>query len=157
MAILTILIIIVLGLMLILTEVLIIPGTSVVGFIGLALCIVGMVSSIYNLSTGWALGINLGTLGVAVTLIALAFRSKTWKRFEVKSSIESKVPSINPELQPGMKGVTITRCNPVGIAKFGELEEEVHAFSDWVDPETPVEIIFIKDKRIYIAKSQHHE
>jgi membrane-bound ClpP family serine protease len=153
MTLLTISLLILFGLLLIVAEVVLIPGTSVVGIIGGAMCALGMAGSFLVLPVGWAIGINLGTLGIAGSLVVLAFRSKTWKKFEVKGAVTGKAPQIDANFTVGARGTTLTPCNPIGIARFGNKEEEVYAQNGWIDTGMPIEIVDIKNNTITILQT----
>ncbi len=153
MTLLTITLLILFGLLLIVAEIVLIPGTTIVGFIGGAMCALGMLGSFMVLPMGWAVSINLGTFGIAGTLIYLAFRSKTWQKFEVKGVVTGKAPKVASDLHVGSSGTTITPCNPVGIARFGQTEEEVYAQNGWLDAGLKVEIAEIKNNTIIITET----
>jgi membrane-bound ClpP family serine protease len=153
MTLLTISLLILFGLLLIVAEVILIPGTTIVGFVGGALCALGMTGSFIVLPMGWAWTINLGTFGIAASLVFLAFRSKTWKKFEVQGTVTGKAPQISLNLKIGVQGKTLTPCNPVGIARFGNTEEEVYAQNGWIDSGTSIEIVEIKNNTITILQT----
>src|SRR5687768_11921605 len=79
------------GIGLIIVELVFIPGTTVVGLLGLIFSIVGIVISYNYFGNDVGFYILIGTL--VTTLIALfySFRSGAWTRFSLKSSMDSKV------------------------------------------------------------------
>jgi membrane-bound ClpP family serine protease len=106
---------IILGIILLLIELLIIPGVSVAGIAGFILMSLGIYFAYdtHDLATGHAvLG---GTIAVSVLTVVFAFRSKTWKRMALNTSMDGVVKTVNEEtVHPGDEGVCISRLNPMG-------------------------------------------
>ena len=72
---------IVVGLALIIVEIIIIPGTTFVGFVGFGFCIAGVFLSFHEFgnTVGW---ITLGSSGVVTFMLFYwALRTKTWENF----------------------------------------------------------------------------
>lgn len=148
----TVILLIAFGIILILAEIFFIPGATIGGILGALAVAGGVIAAFVYLeqSTAWAVfGI---TLTVTAGLSYLGFKTRTWERFEVKGKIASKSPGIDHPLQVGEKGVTLSRCNPIGRAKFGDLIEEVYAKGDMLDAGTPIEIWRIENQHILIRK-----
>ncbi|MCX7744459.1 MAG: hypothetical protein N2167_07845 [Flavobacteriales bacterium] len=147
----TILLLIAIGLLVILAEIFLVPGSTVIGIVGVILLIIGVVGAFYSLGrTG-----GFVVFGVTLILISilgyLGFKSNTWQLFAVKSSINSKAPAEAIGFHIGDKGKTITRCAPIGKAEFenGRIEE-VYSFGDFIEENTPVVIHKIQDKKIIV-------
>jgi membrane-bound ClpP family serine protease len=145
-----IIILLLLGLVLVVTEFFIIPGTTVVGFIGGVLMLVGIVYGFMSLETTMAWLIFSITLALSVVLGYVGLRSNTWQRFAVKSTIDGRIIDPVHSLDAGTKGTTVTPCNPIGKAKFGDHVEEVYSISDFIDPNVPVKILYIKENKIFV-------
>lgn len=139
------------GLILLLAEILIIPGVGVAGILG----ILSVAGSCYyafyefgNLTGGIVTGVS------ALLLVILSFyvlRSKTWKRMSLETSIDSKAVSEESSIvSVGDCGKTLTRLAPMGTARFGDNVVEVKALEGMVDPGADVEIVMIEDNRIYV-------
>lgn len=138
------------GLALLVVEVFFVPGTGVVGIIGIML----LIGSIYMAFTqdelwGW---ITLGSASAATALIVVkGFRSDTWSRFTVHDTIDGQVKNDeNGVIQVGMRGKAISRLAPVGKARFEKGVFEVCSQGDLVDEGTEIEVIKIESNRIII-------
>jgi membrane-bound ClpP family serine protease len=148
-----ILILILIGLLMLILEVLVIPGSGVAGIIGFILMAVGIWLA-YTRE-----GIQAGHITLAVTLginlvgLVLALRSRTWKKAMLDTKIESKAQRRNPaDLEVGKRGTTISRCAPMGKASFDDKFYEVSAYSEFIDENTEIEIVKISGNKIYIKK-----
>lgn len=146
----TIILLIVIGLVLIVAELFLVPGTTVVGFIGGALVITGIVCAFVLLdpAKGWL--IFSVSLAVSVLLGYFGFKGNTYQRFAVKSSIDGKIVDHVHTLTSGTQGVTLTRCAPIGKAQFGNEIEEVYSVSEFIDANAKVEILHIKENKIFV-------
>ena len=148
-----IIILILVGILMLLLEVLVIPGSGVAGIIGFALMVAGiwMAYSKQGITAG---NITLGiTLGVNLIGLILALRSKTWNKVMLKTQIDSKARTVPlEELKPGDKGRTISRCAPMGKAMFNDKFYEVSAFSEFIDQEQDIEIVKISGNKIFVKQ-----
>jgi membrane-bound ClpP family serine protease len=139
------------GLILIIAELIFVPGTTFVGVIGLLLTIVGifMVFDEYgNVAGYWTVA---GTAFVTIVGIVYSFKSNSWDRFSLKSSIQSKV---NDEdifsFQVGEKGKTVSDLKPIGKAEiFGKIYE-VRSKGEWIGAGQEIQVIRIDSKRIFV-------
>src|SRR6187549_3048069 len=79
------------GLSLIIVELVFIPGTTVVGLLGLIFTVVGIVVSYRHFGNDTGFYILMGTAAITLAALFLSFRSGAWNRFSLKSSIDSRV------------------------------------------------------------------
>jgi membrane-bound ClpP family serine protease len=146
-----IVILILVGILMMLIEILVIPGTGVAGIIGFGLMVAGIWLA-YS-SEGTMEGhITLAvTLGVSMLGLLVSLRSKTWKKAMLSTEIDSKVRTIDPQnVKVGDRGQTISRCAPMGKALFKDKFYEVSAYSDFIDQDKDIEIIKISGNKIFI-------
>lgn len=138
-----------LGLLLVLAEIFVLPGVGVAGIIGLILMIAGVVIA-YNLDSG------SGHISLAVSIVLcagltlLALRSDTWSRFSLKDNIEGVSTEFHADIAAGDRGKAVTRLNPYGKARFGGKLYEVHAPTQFIDPDTTLEIVNIEGTKITV-------
>jgi membrane-bound ClpP family serine protease len=139
------------GLALIIVELVFIPGTTVVGLLGLIFTIVGIVISYNHFGSDVGFYILVGT--VVTTLVALfySFRSGAWSRFSLKTSIDSKVnEGINNVLNTGDEGITISTLRPIGKAEFKTGTFEVKTIGNYVEQGQKVKIIQVDASQIIV-------
>jgi membrane-bound ClpP family serine protease len=139
------------GLALIVVEVIFVPGTTVVGIMGVICAGAGVIISYKHYGSEVGFYLLLGTCLVAATALVLSFRSGAWSRFANKSAINSKVnEGITSSLKEGDEGVALSTLKPIGKAQFGVSEFEVKTIGDYVDVGTRVMIISIKSNQVVV-------
>lgn len=142
-----------LGLILLLIEIFVIPGTSVVGIAG------GVLIGFSIWQAYRVFGADKGHLVVLATLVligitlVLAFKSNTWKRMMLNTNIEGRVNEIEEDkLHIGDTGKTISRISPAGTALFDNELYEVHTQGDFIDQETEIVITKMEDNKIIVKR-----
>ena len=99
---------------------------------------------------GW-LSIGLSLLMIIVSLY-IGFKSGLWNKLSLKESQEGSRMNEWKEgsIKQGDVGVTVSRIAPSGIARFGDLDFEVHSQSEFINPKTEIEIVKIENKKIIV-------
>ncbi len=146
----TALLLVLVGIVLLLVEILVIPGTGVVGIIGLLFLIVGVYA-------GYTLPGNQGHYVLTVSIVAsgglayLALKPGTWNRFSVNSNILGKtnLTDVNT-IKVGIQGETTTRVQPMGTARFDAIYVEVSAYGDWIEAGSKVEVVQVEGNKIFV-------
>jgi len=140
----------ILGIILLLVEILFVPGVGIVGLFGF----IAMGIGIYG---AYQIGMLEGNLTLAGCLVAsggltwLAFRPGTWKRVSVNSNILGKVNLIDEQtIKVGDEGVCTTRINPYGNARFNNEYFEVTSQREFADEGTKVKVIKIEGSQIIV-------
>lgn len=139
------------GLLLIIVELIFVPGTTVVGILGFILTAIGI----------WigyaALGTNTGHLILTTTVLigALAFfysfRSDSWSRFALKEQHRSRVNEDDQHtLQVGEEGKTVSALRPQGTALFADRHHEVQSKGEFISSNTPIRIIRLTQNKIIV-------
>ncbi len=140
-----------LGLILVVAEVIFVPGTTIVGIIGFCFLIagVGLSFNYFGAEVGWIL---LGSTSVACGgLLYFSFTTDVWKRFSLKSSITSKVNEGElDQLQVGMEGQAVSALRPSGKAELNNQTIEVKTNGNYVDSGSKVKIIKISSNQIIV-------
>lgn len=140
------------GILLIIAEIILIPGIFLTGFIGLA----SLVASCF---VGWE---QYGQTGGIITIIinivllslflVLALRSKTWRKLSLSTNIDSKsnLSPIEKGINVGMEGLTLTRLAPMGKVLIGTQSVEAISTDGIIDPQSLVEVTLLADNKIYV-------
>lgn len=147
----TVILLIAIGLILIIVELIFIPGTTLIGILGFVLAGIGV-------WLGYAtLGTQIGhlTLGLSVLVAGVAFfysfRSNAWSKFALKGTINSRVnEDYQHNLQVGETGTTISALRPQGTALFNDQPHEVQTNGEFVNPNTTVRIIKLSQHKIIV-------
>ena len=141
----------ILGILLLLLEIIFVPGTTIVGIGGLILLAIGIYLAYTGVST-MAGHLSLAA-SVAVVFLALVvlLKGETWKRVALDDKLEGKgVESVEEVVSLGDKGKTISRLNPVGKAVFDNKIVEVSTSGDFVNEDMEVEVIKIEGNKIRV-------
>jgi membrane-bound ClpP family serine protease len=151
MSILAISLLILLGIILILIELLVVPGISVAGIGGFLLIIGGIVLGYHFHGTTAGNYILLTTAVVMILIIVLALKLKTWQRFGLQTTIDSKVGVLKEdEIKVGDVGGTISKLSPIGKAMFNDKIFEVHSDGEYVDEHKQVVVTRINGNKIFV-------
>lgn len=146
-----IILLLLLGIILILLEFLVIPGTTIAGIGGLV-CLGGGVYMAYD-SYGATVGhiFLLSTIFFVVLFVYYALKSGTWKKISLSSEIDGKVDNIDDaKIKAGDTGKTITRCNPIGKAMVSDELYEAKSYAGFIDENTEIEVIKVDRNQIII-------
>ena len=146
-----IVILILVGILLLLAEILLVPGVGVAGVLGL-ISLIGSCVYAFNV-----FGMTTGTIIVAVNVILVVvltvyvLRAKTWKKFTLNTNIDSKaIQDSSTVLAVGDAGKTTTRLAPIGMARFETGAYEVKSLEGMIDAGVEVEVVLIEDNRIIV-------
>ena len=146
-----IVLLILVGLVLLLLEVLVIPGTTVVGILGFILLGAGVWIAFDKFGT------NIGILSIVSVLVAatlvfiLAFRSNTWKKLALKENIDSKIESFEGTIPKiGDQGIAVSRLAPMGKVSVNNHEYEARTQNTYIDEKSPIEVIGVESNKLIV-------
>lgn len=143
------------GLLLVIAEIIFVPGTTLVGLIGAGFMIAGVIASFsyFGQQGGWlTLG---GSAVVSAVILFYAFKANVWGRFSLKSSISSKVNEGELEgVEAGLEGVAISALRPSGKAEIGEKTYEVKTLGAFVDVGTKIRVLKVNTNQIIVEPIQ---
>ncbi len=142
--------IIALGIILLLIEFLIFPGINIAGIAGTFFIIAGIVCGYYYHKD---LGnyILLASITCIITLFVIAFKTKTWNKFGLKSSIDSHAPTIaEGPFGAGDTGITISRLNPMGKVLINDKIIEASSLGGYINTNTEIVVISCDKNKIYV-------
>ncbi len=83
------------------------------------------------------------TLVSSVVILFVALRSKTWKGVMLSDKIDGRVnlgPGLNV-INPGDKGMTVTRLNPIGKIRVNGIVMEGKSLQGYLNQKTEIEVI----------------
>jgi membrane-bound ClpP family serine protease len=138
-------------LILLVVEILFIPGTTVVGILGFLVSLVGIAYAFLSFDTTLALWISGIAVAVNFAAVWYGFSSGVWKKFSLKSSIKGGAFDGRTDgLQVGMFGTAISDIKPYGKASFNEELYEVKSDSGFIEVGNSVEIIKLEINKIIV-------
>ncbi len=143
-------ILIVAGVLLLLAELLIVPGVGVAGILGLCSLIASCVYCFYHFS------LTVCTIVIAINVILVVvftvfvLRGRTWKRLSLSAEIDNSVADGMRPLAVGDVGKTTTRLAPMGSARFNDTVYEVKSVSGMVSAGVEVEVVYLEDNKAVV-------
>jgi membrane-bound ClpP family serine protease len=144
------------GLALIIVEIVFIPGTTIVGLLGLVFTVVGIVFSYRHFGSETGLYVLMGTGVTTLAALYFSFRKGAWKKFSNPSTIDSKVnEGMAAGLTVGQQGITTSALRPVGMAEFEGKIFEVKTSGDYLANAMPVRIVRIRANEILVEPITH--
>ncbi|MBR3950513.1 MAG: NfeD family protein [Bacteroidaceae bacterium] len=139
---------------LLILELFFLPGLSVAGFFSIVF---------YGVALYYAftqMGMVVGTILLIFTIFLTIFviwyfmRSRTLDKMSLHTNIDATAPTtIDSNIHVGDKGITISRLNPMGRVRIGNITAEARAI-DFIEENVPVIITKIERTTIYVEPSQ---
>lgn len=148
---LTVISLIVVGIVLVVVEIIFVPGTTVVGLLGGVLAIVGVVLSFnyFGNQTGWYT--LAGTSVLSGGLLYWSLRTRAWERFSLKTTIDGRVNEIDVDvLKVGDEGSAVSALRPIGKAEIGGKLFEVTSLGVYVETGTKIRIVRVSSNQIVV-------
>lgn len=142
---------IVIGLLFLILEILVVPGSTIVGLVGFILMAIGIWQTyiVYGSATGhWVLG---GSLILTLGALALSLRSTTWNRAMLDTEILGKTNVYEEDkIKVGDSGKAVSRLVPMGKAFINDDYYEVRSSGEFLDQETEIVVTKIEYNKIYV-------
>lgn len=153
MTILIILLLILLGVIMLLLEFAVIPGSAIFGIGGMVL----FGYSVYLAFARYGTWAGVVTVIILITLIPLVFlrflRSKTGKKMQLGSTITGKVNVLETEkFHVGDHGKAISRLAPIGKVEFNNTIVEGKSTGEFIDDGATVEIVSVMNNQLIVKQ-----
>lgn len=151
---LTVVLLLLAGIVLLIVEIIFVPGTTILGIIGGALMVFGIIIgySKFGGQTGTLILVGALVTGGGITFFSL--RSGVWKRFALKDTNKSKVnEDLKIEHLLGAEGTTLSALRPFGKAEIYNATYEVKTLGNYLQAGTKIRVMNIdKDHKIYVEQ-----
>ena len=140
------------GVLLVLAEIIFIPGTTIAGILGGIMIAVGIYLCYENLGSYYG-HLNVAISSVSsVVLLYLSFKFKWWNLMAMNKQSEGKLDyTQGVTLEVGEEGKTTSALRPMGQAEFQHKIFEVVTEGGFLPSNTPVRIIKIDKNKILVA------
>jgi membrane-bound ClpP family serine protease len=146
-----IIILLLIGLALVIIELVFIPGTTVVGLLGLIFSITGIIISYKHFGSDVGFYILISMLLATLLALFYSFRSGSWSKFSLKTSNKNRVnEGMAASLAIGDEGRAVSTLRPIGKADFKNQQFEVKTKGDYVEHGTRVRITQIELTQITV-------
>ena len=145
---------IIVGLLLLLAEILIIPGVGVAGILGLLSLAGSCVYAFLEISNTAGIIVTLSIAALLVLTVIYVLRAKTWKKMSLETNIDAKATA-DVSVAVGDEGKTLTRLAPMGQALIGGGSMEVKALEGMIAPNVDVVVVMIDEGKIYVKQKEN--
>ena len=142
------------GVLFLVAEIVLLPGVTVAALLSL----VSYGASIYLAFRDY--GPVVGSVVVAVILLLSAvavyfsLRDKTWQRFSLQQKLPaSSMPEPEKELQPGMRGRSLSRLSPMGKVEIAGRIYEAKSQDTYIDPRSEIEVVGFENFSVIVKKT----
>ncbi len=151
-----VLILIAVGFILLLIELLIIPGFGFTGLMGLLSLVVGSYIAYTKLNFLIGLITSLGSLVILILCLKLFPKTGLWKKLRLEKT-ESKKNGFHSSAKDsntliGKEGVSLTPLRPTGIAVVGGRRIDVVTEGIFLPKDTKIKVINVEGNRIVVRK-----
>ena len=146
-----IVLLVVLGVLFLVAELVLLPGVSVGALLSIV-CYGGAIYLAFS-SYGTEAGVVTCCCVALLSLLAtvLSLRAKTWQRLSLRQELDaSSAPLPENELQPGMRGTTLSRLSPMGKVEIGGRIYEAKSQGLYVDPRVEVEVVGFENASVIV-------
>ncbi len=148
----TIIALILFGLILIIIEVIFVPGTTFVGIVGFGIAGFGVWQSFVSFGTETGLIVLSVSSLVAIAAIFYSFKSGVWKRFALEGKHNARFnDEVKHNLVQGDVGVAVSTLRPMGTAEFRDKLYEVRTNGNYLETGTKVRIERIANNAIIVV------
>ncbi len=134
---------IVVALLLLVAELVLLPGLSVAGICAL----LADVAAVWIAFSRYGVGGGVITLGIVLVLsivvVVLSLRARTWQRFSLQDRVEgaAQVDPKQRNVKIGDRGEAVTRLAPIGKIRVNGETFEAKSVDCYVDARSEVEVI----------------
>ncbi|MDS1029447.1 NfeD family protein [Bacillota bacterium LX-D] len=146
------------GLILMLVEVLLIPGhgfAGVLGFVAVLISIFQAAPSLEQASVSIVIAL-IGTILIAILSFKYLPTRNVWKKLMLETHQDKTAGYVNIksslEELIGQQGVAITPLRPAGSALFGERRVDVVTEGDFIAPKSTVKVLKVEGTKVVVAK-----
>jgi len=143
------------GLLFVVAEVVFIPGTTLVGLVGLVLLIAGIWLGYRDLgSTAGHVALGLSVVLVSLILYT-GLRPKNLAKMALTDVNYARVHDVRqPDVLPGATGRAISALRPAGTALFHDDRREVVTLGEFLPVGTTLRVLRIEHNRIVVERAE---
>lgn len=143
------------GIVFLLIELFLIPGTSFASLISGCCMIYAVYHAFANMGIWWGTGTLLVSILVAVLSVVWFMKSKTLDKVSLKKDIDGTVEQPGRDLvQIGDEGIALTRLTLIGNAQFHDHVVEVKSVEGFIEAKTPIRVVR-KDNSLILVEPIH--
>ena len=143
-----------LGIILIIIEILFIPGTTIFGIIGLVAIFSSDYLSYTYFGTEFAIIYSIINGFLCLIIIIYALKSDTWNKVSLKKTHTDRVSKNQySQLKIGDIGISSSTLKPYGKGVFNNKTYEIKSTENFIEENKKIKIINILQDKILVKKS----
>lgn len=133
-------------------EILVLPGTTVAGILGIGGLCFAVYSAFTSMGTlaGWI--VLASVLVSSVLFLIIILRSKTWEKLKLNASIDAKVNTLESSVEEGEEGISISRLAPMGTIELKGEYYEAQSLLNFIEPQKKVRVIKVDGNKIWVEE-----
>jgi membrane-bound ClpP family serine protease len=140
------------GVILILVEIFLIPGVTLMVIAGAAFSIGGVYYAFRHLGTTAGIISLLSILAVIGISFIYLVKSKALDNIALKTNINSTVASKElPDISEGDEGIAVSRLNPMGKVRINNITMEAKTLGEFIDENTAVSVIKVFPSQLIVT------
>ena len=139
------------GLLLMVVEIIFIPGTTIFGIFGFIAAVLGLYLCFRNLGYQTGMIVLVSFAFLSFISLYLSFKSELWRRFALTQTISSRVNDDQKFLlSVGDQGKAISALRPSGKAEFAGGEIEVQSLGNFIDVGCQIRVARLEANQVYV-------
>ncbi len=142
--------ILVVGLLLLFTEVAVIPGFGVAGVLGIIALGAGATAAWAELGPFWGAVTGVVSLIAAGVMLYVVPKSRAGRRMVLEHNQGDAVSQRNQSNLLGRRGVTATPLRPSGRVRFGKEEVDVITEGEYIEAGLEVEVVAVEGPEVVV-------
>lgn len=142
----------VLGVILIIVEIIFIPGTTFIGVIGFVCLVVGIFSTYSTHGSTMGHMVLLGTGLFLVASLVYIVKAKTWEKMALNKVIDSRMNEKNKEIEVGATALAISDLKPFGTIEIENKQMEATTNGEFIENKSEVRVIYCDKNEIIVEK-----
>lgn len=144
-------ILILFGILMIISEILFVPG-MIVGILGGTFIIMGIgwTWQVYGATTGMITGL----ISVLLTVLSIwaAFKTGFWQKFSLQDKLEGRMNVIDgQDVKAGDKGAAVSSLRPMGTVKVNGKKFQASTEGEMVPANYPVIVLRVESDKIIVS------
>ena len=147
----TIILLVLFGILLLLLEVLVIPGTTIAGIGGFLLLGASVWIAFDNFGSTVGIIVLIAVVAILIVAFIIALRSKTWRKLALKENIESTIEHFDEYVpKMGDTGIALSRLAPMGKVQINGYEFEARSRNSYIDESSEIEVIAVESNKVIV-------
>lgn len=142
--------VLVIGLLLLFTEVAVVPGFGVAGILGVLALGAGAVAAWTELGPFWGAVTGGASVVTAVVMLFWLPKSRAGRKMVLEHSFAEAVSQEDRSALIGRRGITVTPLRPIGRVRFGRDEVDVMTEGEYIDSDREVEVMTVEGPRVVV-------